>query len=339
MVTIDLAKGMMFMKPQNFHRKNFEIIQEFLELKKDGDFNESRSLNLSWSNWGFGIESFETSARRLEKFGVQYIELHGNRYGENLGYKAVETKKVLEDHNLKVSGLCGMVMPDSEFSSNNPFVRQRCIDYFKRNIELCKELGGSYILFSPGAVGRPQKYDDSEFQRAAETIRIVGDFFVESGIRGAIEPVRPEEVSICHTLGDAKDLINAIDHPGVRHICGDIFHMLAGESHIGEALINYGEMIINLHLADTNRRALGTGSMDMDMILMALYVVGYNQPNKYCTAEPLGTGANPYQSMYQLSNEEELDNLVSQTAAYFRDREAKILSATEDELRKLYGYY
>lgn len=326
------------MKPQNFQKKNFGIFQKFLELKKDSNFSKSRNLNLSWSNWGFGIESLEATAKRLQKFGVQYIELHGNRYGENLGYKAAKTKRVLEDHNLKVSGLCGMVMPESEFSSNNPFVRQRCIDYFKRNIELCKELGGSYILFSPGAVGRPQKYDDSEFQRAAETIRIVGDFFLENDIRGAIEPIRPEEVSICHTLADAKDLIDAIDHPGVRHICGDIFHMLASENHIAETILQYGDIIINLHLADTNRQALGAGSMDIDMILMALYVACYNQPDRYCTAEPLGAGANPYQSMYLLPDEYKLDKLVSQTASYFRDRETEILTATEDDLRELYGY-
>ena len=79
-----------------------------------------------------------------------------------------------------------MVSPDCELSSNKPHITQRSIDYFRRNIEMCAELGGSYILFAPGAVGRPQKYDDQEFQRAAEAIRILGDDFQKAGIRAGL---------------------------------------------------------------------------------------------------------------------------------------------------------
>ncbi|MCL6633666.1 MAG: sugar phosphate isomerase/epimerase [Alicyclobacillus herbarius] len=230
-----------------------------------------------------------------------------------------------------MSGICGMVTPESEFASNSPFVRQRCLDYFRRIIDLCQRLGGSYVLFSPGAVGRPQKYDNNEVQRAAETIRILRDYFVESGVQGAIEPVRPEEVSLCHTFSDAKQLIEIIDHSGIWHISGDIFHMLAGETHIAETLIEYGDMLINLHVADSNRRALGTGMMDLDMILMALYVIGYNNDLCFCTAEPLGAGANPYEALHESPNKEELDALVLQTVSYFRERESEILNAKDED--------
>ena len=145
-------------------------------------------------------------------------------------------------------------------------------------------------MFAPGAVGRPKKYDDNEFFRAAETINKVADYFLQSRVRGAIEPVRQEEVSFCHTFAEAKRLIETINHPGIKHIAGDIFHMLSGEEHISSTILEYGDMIINLHLADTNRRALGMGSLDLDLILMALYTVGYNIEGCFCTPEPLGAG-------------------------------------------------
>ncbi|WP_099361212.1 sugar phosphate isomerase/epimerase family protein [Fredinandcohnia onubensis] len=328
------------MKLQNFQRKNVEVIKKFIEIRKEQSFKKpSQRLNLSWSNWGFGTEPLEVSAERLARNNVKFIELHGNRYGKDLGYKTDETKKVLDSYGIQVSGVCGMVFPDSEFASNSPLVRQRAIDYFRRNIDLCQELGGTYILFAPGAVGRPKKYDDNEYLRAAETIGILGDYFIESGVRGAIEPVRPEEVSFCHTFADAKKLIDMINHPGVTHIAGDIFHMLVGEEHIGAALVEYGDILTNLHLADTNRRALGTGLMDLDIIQMALYVIGYNNPKAFCSAEPLGLGGNPYEAMHGSPDPVILDEMVSQTATYFYERENELLNATEEDLNKLITSY
>ena len=43
------------MKLQNFQKKDQKVIQKFLEWRKNHP-NPERCLNLSWSNWGFGIE-------------------------------------------------------------------------------------------------------------------------------------------------------------------------------------------------------------------------------------------------------------------------------------------
>ena len=321
------------MKLQHFQKKDREVIQKFLGHRKNNPTPKSR-LNLSWSNWGFGVEPLAVSAARLAKYNIHYIELHGNRYGADLGYKIKETREILDDHGIKVAGVCGMVSPESELSSNKPHITQRCIDYFRRNIEMCAELGGTYILFTPGAVGRPEKYDDQEMYRASEAIRILGDDFVEHGVRAGIEPVRAAEVSFCHTFAEAKRLIDTVNHPGVKHIAGDLYHMLVGEEHISSTIIGYGDYLINLHIADTNRMALGAGSLDLDLVLMALYVIGYNNDKCFCTPEPLGPGGDPYPQMYGRPDPEVLDKLVEQTAATFYEREKEILTAAESELRR-----
>jgi sugar phosphate isomerase/epimerase len=322
-------------KLQNFKRKDNEIIRKFIEFRKAGKPETGKRLNLSWSNWGFGPEPLDKSCARLAKHNVRYIELHGNLYGPDLGYRVKETKNILDAYGLKVSGICGMVSPESELASSSPVVRQRSIDYFRRHIEFAHELGGEYILFAAGAVGRPQKYDNSEFQRAAETIRILGDDFLQSGVKGAIEPVRADEVSLVHTFREARELIDLIDHPGVRHIAGDVFHMMLGEEHIASTIVEYGDMLINLHLADSNRRALGTGALDLDLVIMALYLAGYNREECFCSAEPLGVGSNPYQAMHELQDPAALDELVGQTASYFYERESELLDASTEELEQL----
>ncbi|NLX09964.1 MAG: sugar phosphate isomerase/epimerase, partial [Chloroflexi bacterium] len=181
------------MKPQKFQQHDREVIQRFLAFRQANP-GDLPGLKLSWSNWGFGVEPLEVTAARLQRNNIHYIELHGNRYGPDLGYKTAETKQILDDHGIKVGGICGMVSPESELSSNRPHITQRSIDYFKRNIDLCAELGGTYVLFTPGAVGRPTKYDDMEFFRAVQAIRYLGDYFQQAGVRCAIEPVRAAEV-------------------------------------------------------------------------------------------------------------------------------------------------
>jgi len=321
------------MKPQSFQQKDREIIRRFIEFRHQNP-NPTQRLKLSWSNWGFGIEPLQVSAARLAKNNIHFIELHGNRYGPDLGYKTKETRQILDDHGVRVAGVCGMVSPESELSSNKPHITQRSIDYFRRNIEMCAELGGSYILFTPGAVGRPVKYDDNEYHRAAEAIRILGDDFVRHGVRAGIEPVRPAEVSFCHTFADAQRLIDMVNHPGAQHFAGDLYHMLVGEAHIGETILQYGERMLNLHMADTHRGALGTGMLDLDIVLMSLYLVSYHTADSYCTPEPLGPGGDPYPQMWGNPDPAMLDVLVAQTAATFYERDLEIFSAGDAELMR-----
>ena len=313
------------MKKQNYELKSEKIRTAFIDLKKNHPEKLKSGLNLSWSNWGFGIEPLADSAIRLQKNGIKFIELHGNHYGHDLGYKVSETKKIIEDHGIQVAGVCGMFSPDNDLSSNRALQRQAAVDYLKREIEFTKQIGGGYILVVPGAVGRPAAYDKTEFDRSVETLRLVAELFSKNKLKAAIEPIRSAEVSFVHTVADAKKYIAAVNHPGIANINGDVYHMQSEESHIGEAIIEAGSQLTNLHMADSNRCALGEGSMDLDIIIMALYLIGYNTKGRYVTPEPLGPGGDPYPAMHGKPDAATLDELVRQTATYFREREIAVL--------------
>lgn len=318
-------KERVIMSKQNFEIKNEIIKNSFLELKKNNPQRFQKRLNLSWSNWGFGMETLEETASRLNSAGIKFIELHGNHYGANLGYKVEETLKILGEYDIKVAGVCGMYSEDNDFSSYKSIQRQAAIDYTKRELEFTANVGGSYMLVVPGACGRPIAYDNTEFDRSVETLKLVADSFVKYNIKAAIEPIRAAEVSMIHTFADAKKIISAINHPGIQHINGDVYHMQDEEIHIGEALMDAGEQLVNLHMADSNRCALGEGSLDLDTIIMALYLIGHNTEGRFVTPEPLGPGGAPYPAMYGKPNKASLDKLVLQTAQYFREREEALL--------------
>jgi sugar phosphate isomerase/epimerase len=314
------------MKRQNWEEKAAAIRASFLAKRKSDPAAFRRRLNLSWSNWGFGIEPLAASAARLQRAGIRFIELHGNHYGADLGYRPAETRRVLADHGIAAAGICGMFSAENDLSSNRPHQRQAAVDYLKREVPFAAEVGAGYILVVPGAVGRPAAYDGTEFERSVETLRLAADLFTTHGVKAAVEPIRAAEVSFCHTVADAIAYIGAVGHAGVRHINGDVYHMQAEEEHIGEALVAAGERLTNLHLADSNRRALGLGSLDLDTIIRALYLVGYNSEGRYVTPEPLGPGADPYPAMNGKPDEKALEDLVQQTARYFREREEAVLA-------------
>lgn len=313
------------MKKQNFELKNEKIIQAFQEMKNRNPEKLKRRLNLSWSNWGFGIESLEESVKRLHNAGIEYIELHGNHYGNDLGYEVEETLKILDRHKIKVGGVCGMFSAENDMASNIPAKRQNAIDYIKRELIFTEAVGGSYLLVVPAAVGRPKAYDDTEIDRSVLTLQLVAHLFEKHKVKAAIEPIRSAETSIVHNVSEAQEYLKAVNNSAVNHINGDVYHMLTEESHIGEALLKAGSQLVNLHLADSNRDALGNGSIDLDMIIMALYLIGFNQEGHFVTPEPLGAGSDPYPAANGKPDKRKLEKLVNETANYFRERENELL--------------
>lgn len=295
-------------------------------MKEESPEHLKMRLNLSWSNWGFGRERLADSAARLQSNQVSFIELHGNHYGPDLGYKVDETLKTLSDYGLRVSGVCGMFSADNDLASNRATCRQAAVDYLEREVPFTREMGGSYLLVVPGAVGRPRAYDDVEFDRSAEMLAMCGDLFAKNGVKAAIEPIRSAEVSLVHTVADAKRYLAAVNHPAVNHINGDVYHMQSEERHIGDAILDAGDQLVNLHFADSNRCALGEGSLDICTIIRTLYLIGFNQPGKYVTFEPLGPGGDPYPAMYGRPDKGKLDALVADSIRYFRECEELVLA-------------
>ena len=66
--------------------------------------------------------------------------------------------------------------------------------------------------------------------------------------------------------------------------------------------------------------------MNLDAMIMALYLIGYNAPGRYVTPEPLGPGAGPYATRTSIPDPAQLDKLVMGSVSYFREREDYVRS-------------
>jgi sugar phosphate isomerase/epimerase len=315
-----------FGAPQNWERRSEAIRRAYLEAKKTDPSRFERSMDISWSVWMFGLEPIGASLERLARNGIGFVELKGDRWTPDSGIPKQELRSALAGAGIKASGACGMFSPENDLSSPSVYSRQNAIDYIRRELELLAELSASYLIVVPTAVGRPMAADRSEMTRSAESLRKCGDDFARAGIKAAIEPIRAAEVSLVHSVSEAIRYIEAVDHPAIGHINGDVYHMSLEEDHVGEAILAAGSRLANLHLADTNRDALGTGSLDLDTVIMASYLVGMNRDGRFLTPEPLGPFPDPYVLANGPCDAAVMDELVAKTVACFREREEAVRS-------------
>ena len=133
--------------------------------------------------------------------------------------------------------------------------------------------------------------------------------------------LKKDEVSLVHTVAEAEAYIESVNHPGIQHINGDIHHMLFSERHIGEAVLAAGKRLVNLHLADSNRGALGTGMIDVDTMLRSYALaLGGSLDASFLTGEPLGVGRDPYVALTSVPDGDFADAVVRQTVCYLLER-------------------
>lgn len=311
-------------KAQNWEIRSAEIRQAYLAAKAKDPGRFERPIDLSWSVWMFGLEPLGQSLERLARNGIGFVELKGDHWTADSGLGLGEVRAALAASGLHVSGACGMYSPDNDLSSPSAWSRQRAIDYIRRELDFLAGLKATYLIVVPTAVGRPQAVDASELARSASALRRCGEAFASTGIKAAVEPIRAAEVSLVHSVADAISYIQAVGHPAIGHINGDVYHMGLEEAHIGTAIMSAGSLLANLHLADTNRDALGTGSLDLDTVIMASYLVGMNEAGRFLTPEPLGPFPDPYVLANGPCDVLVMDELVRRTVACFREREAAV---------------
>ena len=139
------------MKLQLVDELNRKIRDAFDQLRKDHPERFERRLNISYSNWTFGLEDLEEAAARMKKYNVPYIELGGDYGGKDVGYQAdiEKTRAILDKYDLKVSGVCGFFGDSNALSTNNNFARQTAMEYIIEEAKFCKAVGGTYLLVVP----------------------------------------------------------------------------------------------------------------------------------------------------------------------------------------------
>jgi D-psicose/D-tagatose/L-ribulose 3-epimerase len=114
-------------------------------------------------------------------------------------------------------------------------------------------------------------------QRVTETYGRLADIAKSAGVRLGIEAVNRYESNVVNTVDDAADIVRAVGSDALfAHI--DTFHMNIDEHDIADAIGRNIDVIGHVHIGESHRGYLGTGSVDFFTTFRALHRNRYAGP-------------------------------------------------------------
>jgi D-psicose/D-tagatose/L-ribulose 3-epimerase len=229
------------------------------------------------------------------------------KFVASCGYDAIEVRAAVDEYNwkeislfakklsLEISGLTGDTSwPNEEhdLANKDPWNRRKAIDYFKRQIEAVNEVGGSYLGVCPSAVGKskPMQNPGNEWEWALESISSLAEFAKQNEVILVIEPLNRYESVIVNTAKEALRFVQEINHPYVKTML-DTYHMNIEEADMESPFLELGSLIEIIHVADSNRQAIGRGHINFDKVVSAIKKIKFD---KTIVVECCAPGPNPF---------------------------------------------
>ena len=253
------------------------------------------------SNWIFDGEPLEMTYQRLRGAGFDGIELAGepDRYNPDL------VNRLSVDYGLSVVAVlswCLWPMEDRDLAHYDPEMRRKAVDYICRNADFACAVGAPIVVVIPGPAGRtaphgvtgdPEQWQAAaadEWNRAVDSVRAAAGYAQEKGIIIAVEPINRFESFLVNSADQGAKFIKAVGLPNVKlHL--DTFHMNIEDSCISSALTKHKDLLVNMHLSDSNRCAIGRGHFDFRSLLETLNRIQYKG---VLVLEPLPVHPNPF---------------------------------------------
>jgi sugar phosphate isomerase/epimerase len=183
---------------------------------------------------------------------------------------------VARDHGLVVSGLHWLLVAPQGLSISSPdaAVRARTLAVIERLVELCAQLGGTYLVHGSPAQRNPQPGQSAAdaLARATEAWLFAGERAGALGLTYCIEPLSRGQTQVVNTLAEALAIVDRAGLPGLKTML-DTSSAGATEAEPLPGLIDRfwpGGQLAHVQLNDRNRRGPGQGDDRFAPILAAL---------------------------------------------------------------------
>lgn len=241
-----------------------------------------------------GVHSFVWSA------GSSRVELEGALENTHkLGFKLIEFS-YLDPKQVDVKWLAGrlkeldldvaisMGLPaDGDISSDDASVVANGVDILDRAVALVRDLGGTKLagILSSSHGKQEQALTKKAWDTSVTNLTKVADRAKAAGVTLNLEVVNRFESNMLNTAAQGMAYIRDTGASNVLlHL--DTFHMNIEEADVGLAIRHAADKIGYVHIGESHRGYMGTGTIDFAAIFDALVAIGWDD---YVTFESFST--------------------------------------------------
>ncbi|WP_407155115.1 sugar phosphate isomerase/epimerase family protein [Bradyrhizobium sp. STM 3557] len=165
---------------------------------------------------------------------------------------------------------------EGDISSSDKAIANRGIDILNRTIALTRDLGGRKIggILSAGHGLQTEAPSRDQWNRSAATLAEVAETAKAAGVTLNLEIVNRFESNLLNTAAQGLAFIADTGSDNIfLHL--DTFHMNIEEADVGLAIRHAANKIGYVHIGESHRGYLGTGSIDFAAVFDALTAIGY----------------------------------------------------------------
>ncbi len=237
----------------------------------------------------YGMHDLQDTIHRAAKIGFDAVELTAAKHlpVESSPGQRREVKKWIRESGIVCSGLHYIFDGSVKLATTDREQNKKCKEYLCKVIDVAADVEAPTVIIGSGGATRhiDEGTDREEATKCmADVIYLAGNYAAEKNVYLAVEAINRYETNFLNTMREATEFVNLIDHPNVCTMA-DTYHMNIEETVPADEIRKYGYALQNLHLADSNRHAPGTGHFDFRAVAEALLDIGFD---KYCSFEVFG---------------------------------------------------
>jgi D-psicose/D-tagatose/L-ribulose 3-epimerase len=192
------------------------------------------------------------------------------------GVDAADTRAVLDEHGIEAACSLGL-SPETDVSSEDPDTVAAGRRLLEAALARVVDLRADHLCgVLHGALGRYEREMTPRGRaNSVAAIRELCHNAAGEGVTVALEVVNRYESNMLNTAEQALRFIDEVGADNLKvHL--DTYHMNIEEPGFGDAIEACGDRLGYMHVGESHRGYLGTGSVDFPSLFAALQRVGYD---------------------------------------------------------------
>jgi sugar phosphate isomerase/epimerase len=268
------------------------------------------------SAWIYGDAPLPETLGRIAAAGYDGVELPG----EPERWRPAELRRWLGDHGLTPVALtasCTVPDTDRDLAHPDPRIRGVAVDYIRSCIGLAAEIGAPLVQMIPSGEPRlaPIATRDAEWAWSVAGMQAAAREAAQLGVGIAIEPLNRYEAYLVTSTAEALAYLDAVGSPWVGMTL-DLFHANIEEPDVTASIRAAGRRLWHVQVADTTRRGLGNGHLDLGPVVEALAGIDYGGA---LVVEIMAPGPDPFRAIKDQHSAGILDRDIRQSLERLRD--------------------